>query len=454
MSKRKRLGIVEVTIEKNRYPFEGLATVDGMGYRIKNALAGQRIEAKLTRKRQGYYLGKTIQVLEKAPYEGESACLHFPACGGCLLQSVSYEDQARLLEDQVLELFEEHGIKGFEYDGMLVSPQKEHYRNKMEYNFGNAFKEGPMTLGMHPRGRIHDVINTFECQIAPKDFNRIQAFTQAYFLNQGTAPYNKNTHKGVLRHLVLRQGMKTREILIGLVTSSQEKLKLEEYVQEVTRLDLEGEIVGVVHVINDAMADAVIPEHTEIIFGRDFYYDEILGLTFKVSLFSFFQTNPLGAEILYDRALGYIEDSDGKVLFDLFSGTGTLGQLMASRVKEVFGIELVEDAVEMANENAGINGLDNCTFIAGDVFEKLDNLNSNPDIIIVDPPRVGISEKAMKKIIAYKVPEIVYVSCNPKTIVENIKAMEEGGYRVRRLTLVDLFPGTPHVETVCLLTRK
>jgi 23S rRNA (uracil-5-)-methyltransferase RumA len=218
-------------------------------------------------------------------------------------------------------------------------------------------------------------------------------------------------------------------------------------------LELSADIVGILFIKNDGIADMVQGE-IEILFGREYYMEELMGLKFKVSFYSFFQTNPAGAEVLYKKAMEYTGSADEKTVFDLFSGTGTIGQIASKNAKKVIGIEIVEDAVRSANENAKLNGIENCDFIAGDVFEVLDNVSEKPDVIIVDPPRAGIMEKTLGKILDYKVDQITYISCNPKTLVENLIFMEKRGYKVEKVCCVDMFPHTGHVETVVLMSRK
>jgi len=452
MARRKK-GTFEITIQGNKFPFEGHSIIEGKSYSVKNTIVGQTVKAKVIRNKKEKASGKLVEIIEKADFEIDSRCIHFPKCGGCLLQSVEYNKQLELTEEQVLNLFKENEISGFEYEGIIESPDKYNYRNKMEYSFGNEFKGGQLTLGLHPRGRIYDIIDTFECNIAPKDFNKIQKITKDFFLEKDIPYYRKNIHEGYLRHLVLRKGMKTGEIIIGLVTTSQIEYNLKDYANGLLDLKLDGNIVGIMHITNDKLSDAVIPEKTEILYGKDYYMDEILNLKFKVSLFSFFQTNPIGAEVLYSKAISYISDITDKVVYDLFSGTGTIGQIVSKKAKQVYGIELIEDAVSSANENMKLNEIDNCMFIAGDVFEKLDEIEEKPDVIILDPPRVGVDVKALDKIIKYKVDEIIYISCNPKAFVKNVKQLEEEGYKVDKLCLIDMFPHTAHVEVVTLLVK-
>jgi 23S rRNA (uracil-5-)-methyltransferase RumA len=257
-----------------------------------------------------------------------------------------------------------------------------------------------------------------------------------------------------MRNLIVRRGVHTNELLVNIVTSSEPGFDEEAFVELLKGLDLEFELVGILRTFNDNIADAVNCEELKILDGRDYYMEKIMGLEFKVSAFSFFQTNIEAIENLYSYAVGLIDDFSGKVAFDLFCGTGTITQTLAQKAKRAVGVELVEEAVEAAKVNAALNGLDNCEFIAGDVFEVLETVSEKPDVIVVDPPRMGISPNALDKIISYGVDQIVYVSCNPKTLVENLYYLGYYGYKVKVLKPFDNFPNTKHIECVCLLERN
>jgi len=228
----------------------------------------------------------------------------------------------------------------------------------------------------------------------------------------------------------------------------------ESWAEELRALSLEGEIVGILHTYNDSLADVVQNDRTELLYGRDYFYEELLGLRFKISPFSFFQTNSLGAELLYETARGYIGETDDRVIFDLYSGTGTIAQMLAPVAKKVVGVEIVEEAVEAARVNAGLNGLTNCSFIAGDVLKVIDELSDKPDLIVLDPPRDGIHPKALQKIIDFGVNRIVYISCKPTSLTRDLELLQGRGYKVERCVGVDMFPFTGNVETVCLLSNQ
>ena len=401
-----------------------------------------------------------------------NTCKHFGICGGCKYMDLSYEEQLKLKADQVKGLLEGPLSKQdseWIFEGIKPSPIIEGYRNKMEFSFGDSVKDGPLELGMHQKGSFYNVITVDGCQIVDESYRIILSHTRDYF--DGLTPYHKKKHTGYLRHLMVRKAVKTGEILIALVTASavggmtstptaEEEVKLLSGWQDML-LGLElpvGHITGIIHIVNDTLSDTVQADRMDVLYGRDYINEELLGLRFKISVFSFFQTNSLGAEVLYDTARSYIGDlskgdEPSDTVYDLYSGTGTIAQLMAPVAKKVIGVEIVEEAVEAARENAATNGLDNCEFIAGDVLAVLDGISEKPDFIILDPPRDGINPKALKKIIDYGVDRLVYISCKPTSLARDLESFVIAGYEVEKAVCVDMFPFTQHVETVCLLSK-
>ena len=336
---------------------------------------------------------------------------------------------------------------------MKHSPKEFHYRNKMEFSFGDEFKDGPLSLGLHKKGSTYDVLTAGDCQLVHEDMDKILLCVLNYFKERNVSYYKKMQHVGYLRHLLLRRGDTTGEILVNLVTTTQEEYDLTLLVEELLALELEGKIVGILHILNDSLSDVVKSDETRILYGQDFFYEKLLGLEFKITPFSFFQPNSKGAEVLYETVREYIGDIDNQVVFDLFSGTGTIGQVLAPVAKKVIGVEIIEEAVEAAKENAVRNGLSNCKFIAGDVFKVLDEIEEKPDVIVLDPPRDGIHPKALPKILNYGVDKIVYISCKMTSLARDLEMMQLAGYRVEKMTAVDQFCETVHVETVCLLSK-
>lgn len=382
-------------------------------------------------------------------------CVHDEFCGGCIYQGMDYEAQLALKEKEVRQYFEDRGVKPEQFDPIEGCPpdHKYRYRNKMEYTFGDFVKDGPLCLGMHKKKNFMSIVTVDQCQLVDDDFNKILRFNLEFAEARGYRHYNKRAHKGLLRHLIVRKGIRTGELLVNIVTSRDEDFDEEGYVKELLALPLSNKVVGILHTLNDNIADKVTCEELKVLWGRDYYMEEILGLKFKVSAFSFFQTNVEAVERLYSEALALIDDFEGKKCFDLYCGTGTISQILALKAKEVTGVELVEEAVEAAKVNAALNGLDNCRFIAGDVFKVLSAIDEKPEVIVVDPPRMGMTMDAVEKIISYGVPQIVYISCNPKTLAVNLQQFMYNGYQVKYVKPFDNFPWTKHTECICLLER-
>ena len=381
-------------------------------------------------------------------------CEHNDNCGGCIYQGVPYEEQLRAKEEETLRLLREKGVRPDRIEPIEGCPQQYRYRNKMEYTFGDFTKGGPLTLGMHRKGNFKSIATVDRCQLVDEDFNLILDYVLGFARERGYSFYNKRSHRGLLRNLVIRKGVRTGELLVNVVTSSEEGFDEEGFVSCLLALATRNKIVGVLRTFNDSLADAVICQSLRTLYGRDYYEEKILGLTFRVSAFSFFQTNVEAAERLYSEAIALIDGLEGKSVFDLYCGTGTISQIAALKAGRVTGVELVPEAVDAARENAAFNGLDNCRFIAGDVFAALGGLSEKPDVIVVDPPRAGIQPKALDKIISYGVNQIVYISCNPKTLAENLRYLDYYGYRCEYLKPYDNFPFTKHVEAVALLSHK
>lgn len=454
----KKGEIYEGIIEKVEYPNRGLVYVEDQKVIVKNGIPGQKVRFVINKKRSGRAEGRLLEVLEKSPLETrEPVCGIFPACGGCMYQTMAYEDQLAMKERQVRELLAKV-LPAEELDrvweGIHRSPQEFGYRNKMEFSFGDEYKDGPLSLGLHKKGSTYDVLNAVDCKLVHEDMTKILSCVLEYFRSRGVSYYKKMQHTGYLRHLLLRRSVTTGEILVHLVTTSQESHDLEPLKEELLGLSLEGHIVGIMHILNDSLSDVVQSDETRTLYGQDYFYETLLGLKFKVSTFSFFQPNSLAAEVLYQIVREYIGDTRELEVFDLYSGTGTIAQLAASVAKEVIGVEIVEDAVRAARDNAKLNGLTNCRFIAGDVLKVLDDLSEKPDLIILDPPRDGIHPKALPKILSYGVDKIVYISCKATSLARDLESFLEAGYRVERACCVDQFVSTVHIETVCLLSNR
>ena len=482
-------------VREVKFPNKGIVVVkteDGEEICVvKNVIEGQTVSFQVNKKKGGKCEGRLLEVLEKSQLETDPVCSFFGTCGGCTYQNLPYDEQLKLKERQVKELLkpvydrymkicaEKYDIAETPIDdifeGIKGSPVRYAYRNKMEFSFGDSCKDGELELGLHKRGSFYDVISVKNCAIVDEDYRLILNETLSYFRGKESPYYHKINHVGFLRHLLVRKAAKTGEILIDLITTSQ--LPKDTICTEVSLIDdwkeliyslevqgkLKGKIAGILHTTNDSLSDAVVNDRTDILYGRDYIYEELLGLRFKISPFSFFQTNSLSAEVLYDTAREFVlgcraDDSVdanvGSVIYDLYSGTGTIAQLLSAVADKVIGVEIVEEAVEAAKENAGLNELGNCDFIAGDVLKVLDDIEVAPDFIVLDPPRDGVHPKALKKIIDYGVDNILYISCKPTSLARDLEMLMGNGYIPNRICAIDQFPGTVHVETVCLLSNR
>ena len=448
----KKGEIYEGLVTRVDFPNKGRVMCEEGEVTVKNVIPGQRISLMISKKRSGKIEGRLLEVLEKSDIETVAdICPHFGVCGGCSYQSVEYKEQLAIKEAQVHGLID-RVCTDYEFEGITGSPICEGFRNKMEYSFGDEVKDGPLTLGMHKKGSFHDIVTVDSCHIADEDFRTVLTVTLSYFKEQKIPFYHKLSHEGYLRNLLVRKAYKTGEILIDLITTSQLDYDLSSYVDLLKSLNYSGQIAGILHTMNDSLADAVVNEGTTLLYGRDYIYEELLGLKFKITPFSFFQTNSLGAEVLYTKTREMVGEVDNQVVFDLYSGTGTIAQIVAPVAKKVVGVEIVDEAVVAARENAKLNGLNNCEFITGDVLKVVDELTDKPDMIILDPPRDGIHPKAIEKIINFGVDRIVYVSCKPTSLVRDLEIFEARGYKVKRVACVDMFPGTSHVETIVSLS--
>lgn len=518
----KKGQVYEGFVERVDFPNKGIVQTGEGAVIVKNSLPGQKVKISVSKVRKGKAEGRLLEVTEKSPLETGSPCSHFGLCGGCTYLSLSYEEQLKIKERQVKRLLDsvlDRQESRWVWEGIKGSPAVYEYRNKMEFTFGDEVKEGPLSLGMHKRGSFYDIVTTGECRIVDEDYRLILKTVRDYFAGKEIRYFHRQRHQGYLRHLLVRKASRTGEILAALVTTSQnpwgetvgpiaEEDLLQGFLKSLLSLQQEGRLAGrfagILHIVNDSQADVVQSDHTEVLYGQEYFYEELLGLRFKISTFSFFQTNSRGAELLYETAREYIEGlecrseepggreerpeegsegsecrskglEDGSkgtkseeastsggiaesavqrgIVFDLYSGTGTIAQLMAPVSRKVIGVEIVEEAVEAARRNAEENGLNNCEFIAGDVLKVLDSIREKPDLIILDPPRDGIHPKTLPKIIDYGVDHIVYISCKPTSLARDLEAFLDNGYAVERAVAVDQFPWTANIETVVLLSQ-
>ena len=453
----KKGQVYEGIIEKVEFPNKGIVSVEGeeKSVIVKNGMPGQKIKFAVNKMRKGKAEGRLLEVLEKSPLETRKpVCSIFPECGGCMYQTMSYEEQIKMKEAQVKEILDAAIAYDYEFEGVKKSPKEFAYRNKMEFSFGDEYKDGPLSLGLHKKGSTYDVLTASDCKLVHEDMNKILVCVLNYFKERNVSYYKKMQHVGYLRHLLLRRGDITGEILVNLVTTTQEEYDLSPLVEALLALDLEGKIVGILHILNDSLSDVVQSDETRVLYGQDYFYEKLLGMEFKITPFSFFQPNSRAAEVLYSTVRDYLGDMKGKTLYDLFSGTGTIGQVLSPVAEKVIGVEIVEEAVVAANENAKHNGITNCKFLAGDVFKVLDEIEEKPDVIVLDPPRDGIHPKALPKILDYGVDTIVYISCKVTSLARDLEMIQAKGYKVVKAVAVDQFVNTVHIETIVLLQKS
>ena len=522
----KRGDIIDGTVIRYDYPGLGVLDADGREVFLKGVLPGQKVRCRIKKVNASKCEAVLLEIVAPSPIEKEEGCPHFPQCGGCQMQTVPYEDQLSLKKEQIFRLLEgvlEDAADGW-FEGIRPSPAKDGYRNKMEFTFGDACKGGPLVLGMHRKGSFYDIVDAADCRIVDPDIRRIRSCVLKLAAETGYPYFHRLTHQGFYRHLLVRKARSSGQILVDLVTTTQ-ILSAEEVsgldrtlVEALTRLPLVGVITGILHTYNDSVADAILNDRTDILYGEEYITEHLLGMEFRISPFSFFQTNSAGAEVLYETVRRYISvgmtpvSSGGgqqtclsggcqvsaplrpalnvsqwraepsaesslrqaaasvssgpdlppsdliragkdKVIFDLYSGTGTIAQILAPVAKHVTGVEIVPEAVEAARRNAVQNHLTNCDFICGDVLKVIDSMPGKPDMIVLDPPREGIHPKAMPKILKYGVDTIVYISCKATSLKRDLVPLQQAGYRVEKVMLVDLFPSSCHVETVVLMSK-
>ncbi|SFH56870.1 23S rRNA (uracil-5-)-methyltransferase RumA [Tindallia magadiensis] len=445
---------IELLIENTFYGGRAEGYMGDNHVLTDRGLPGQKLLVRVKKKRPGKLEATTVKRLEKSPEETEAPCIHAETCGGCSMQGTNYPYQLALKNQQVQALFQSKKIEVPHWLDPIKSPLESEYRNKMEFTFGNEYKDGPLTLGMHQRGRRFDIVDTYDCRLIDADFRKIRTATVDFFRNTKEKPYHKISREGSLRNLVLRKGHYTGEIMTHLITTSAiDESLIHQWKQEILDQQLKGINKSILWTKNDSFADAVKSDETILLEGSYEIKEKLQGLDFRITPFSFFQTNSTGANELYGILKQKLEKHDEEI-FDLYCGLGTITQILAQNANHVTGIDIVDEAIQQAKESAKENGIENCRFIAGDVKDKLHQLTTKPDVLVLDPPRPGVNEEAMQDLLNMNPQKIIYVSCNPKTLVTNLQQAIESGYKVKEAQCIDLFPATPHMETVCLLTRK
>jgi 23S rRNA (uracil1939-C5)-methyltransferase len=443
---------LDLRIDSLAYGGNGVARLNGFVVFVKRGLPGDTVRAQVTKVKRSHAEAVATEILEHGAPRVDAPCVHYPACGGCRFQDLAYEAQLEAKAGQVADsLARIGGLSGFEQEPALGARSIFHYRNKLEYSF-TATLDGP-GLGFHRSGRWDEVLDLERCWLTTDVGNAIRDAVRTWARAEGLPPYDQEAQTGYLRHLVVREGRNTGQALVTLVTAPGALAGEERFVAALRRIP---EVHSIHWAVNDRPAEVTnLP--TRLLWGEPWIEEEILGRRFRVRPNAFLQTNTEMSEVLYELAGEYAALTGNETLFDLYCGIGTIGLTLADRALTVWGVEASEESVACALENAELNGVANAAFFAGDVAASLEELRDRagpPDVVVVDPPRAGLSGKAVRQVGELGAPRLVYVSCNPTTLAGNAKELgSEFGYRLERVRPVDMFPHTPHVESVSLFTR-
>jgi 23S rRNA (uracil1939-C5)-methyltransferase len=444
---------VELHVDSLAYGGNGVARLNGFVVFVRRGLPGDTVRAEVTKVKRGFAEATTTEVVVPSPARTDAPCKHYyEGCGGCRFQDLRYETQIAAKEAQVGDALRRIGrIAEPPLEPILPAVEQFHYRNKLEYSFTSTPRGA--ALGFHRAGRWDEVLEVDRCWITTDLGNAIRDAVRDWAQEEGLPPFDQEAQTGYLRHLVVREGRNTGQALVQLVTAPGDLQGADRLVEALREFP---EVRSIHWAVNDSPADVTnLP--TNLLWGDEAIEEQILGLRFRVRPNAFLQTNTAMAERLYDLAIEFAALDGGETVYDLYCGTGTIGLAMSSRALTVWGLEANEESVACAIENAGLNGITNAAFFAGEVgaaIEELADRAGKPDVAVVDPPRAGLSGKALRRLARLEVPKIVYVSCNPTTLAGNVKDLvDEWGYELRRVKPVDMFPHTPHVESVALLTR-
>ena len=432
---------------------EGIAKIDGLTIFIPNAIKGEKLKILIVKVLSSHAFGKIVEIIEKSPYRIESDCTTYKRCGGCSLRHIKYEETLKMKQNAVQSLVNKTLKNKILVEDTLGMENPYHYRNKAQYPVG-LNKDGKPVIGVFAN-RTHEIIPINTCFIQNKQTEEIAKYIFEFLVKNNISVYNEKTQKGLVRHIVTKIGIKTNEIMCILVINGKEMPKEKEIVEELTNKF--KNIKTIVKNINTKNTNVILGNENINLFG-DGYITDILGeYKFKISPMSFYQINPIQAEKLYNLGVESANITKNDVVFDLYCGIGTISLFMSKFAKKVYGVEIVEEAIVAAKENAKMNNVDNTEFIAGDVEKVLDELVNvkqiMPDIIMVDPPRRGLDNTSIENIKKVRPKKVVYISCNPATLVRDLAKLEEI-YEVKQITPVDMFPFTSHVECVSLLCLK
>jgi 23S rRNA (uracil1939-C5)-methyltransferase len=443
---------LELEIDSLAYGGNGVARLNGFVVFVRRGLPGDKVRARVTKVKRNHAEALAVEVVEPGAARVEAPCAHYPACGGCRFQDLAYEAQIEAKAEQVADALRRiGGLVDAPVEPIVPAKSVFHYRNKLEYSFTQT-PDGPAS-GFHRAGRWDEVLDIEQCWLTTDLGNAVREAVDAWARAEGLDAYDQEAHTGYLRHLVLREGRNSGQMLVQLVTAKGERFDREQLVEELRRF---SEVRSIHWSVNESPAEVTnLP--TTLLWGEEWIEEQLGGLRFRVRPNAFLQTNTEMAEVLYELALEFAGLTDEETVYDLYCGIGTIGLTMASRALTVWGIDVSEESIACALENADLNGIANAAFYAGEVGQAVEQLRDragSPDVVVVDPPRAGLSGRAVRRIGRMEAPKIIYVSCNPTTLASNLKELaRDWGYRLERARPVDMFPHTPHIETVALLTR-
>ncbi len=461
----KRGQELELDIESLAYGGMGIAKKDNFVIFVKNAIPGQKVFARVYKKRKGYAEANVSKVLEESPFAQEAKCNHYYICSK--IQNLSYDKQILEKSNQVEDAFRRlGGFSNFKLADIVKSDSIFNYRNKMEFTFSSnrwvLENEPPdvdksFALGLHMTGRYDKILDIHNCHIQPEVGNKILSVARSVCIkNPDLRPYDPRTHIGFLRFLMLRFGTNTNQLMVNIVTAYDDLNKLSPLIDML--LKEVPEISSMVNNVNTRKADVAYGEFETLVYGNPYIEEKIGDLTFEISANSFFQTNTFQGEKLYEEVKKAAKLSGEEIVYDLYCGTGTIGLFLSKKAKQVYGFEVIRSSLENAERNAKINNISNTSFYKAnlDTFFKSGQLPKKipkPDVVIVDPPRAGMHPDMVQYLPKLNAKKIIYVSCNPTTQARDAKILCEKGYNLKAGTMVDMFPHTPHIETIVLFSK-
>jgi len=461
----KKGEIIELHIDSVAYGGKGVGRYEGFVVFVKNALPGQLLRVRIVKRRSSYAEGMSLEVLSESPLVVEAPCPYFRECGGCSYQNLPYSEQLKIKKQQVEDVYRHlTRLETPLIRDVLPSPQIWGYRNKMEFSAGDArwlySENDPGTakdfaIGLHAPGRFDKILDIDSCLLQDDQRNAILQRIRAWAAREGITLNNPRRHSGFLRNIMIRSGGNSGEIMVNFISRDYQPKIMESIVKELT--ENFSDIVSITNNVTDSMGMSSRGQKEYVLAGRPVIHDRIGSVDYEISPNSFFQTNTRGAENLYEVVRSYASQREGAVIWDFYSGTGSIALYLADSAEAVYGFEIVADAVKNANENARKNGLDNCRFFEADL-DRFHRRNQDlirelkaPDIAVVDPPRAGLAPKFLEQLLELKAGTLIYVSCNPSTQARDVEALKVGGYRLVEIQPVDMFPHTWHVEAVALL---